>query len=46
MKSRTRAYAKRQLTWMRKLPGAHLVDLTGRDPDDAAREIEGMIRPA
>ena len=24
MKTRTRRYAKRQLTWMRKLPGAHL----------------------
>ena len=43
MKRRTRAYAKRQLTWMAKLAGAHLIDLTGRDPDDAAAEIEGMI---
>ena len=31
MKRRTRSYAKRQLTWMRKLPGAELVDVTGRD---------------
>jgi len=29
MKRRTRNYAKRQLTWMRKLPGAQLVDVTG-----------------
>jgi tRNA dimethylallyltransferase len=36
MKTRTRRYAKRQLTWMRKLPGAELVDVTGRDPDDVA----------
>ena len=31
MKRRTRRYAKRQLTWMRKLAGVHEVDVTGRD---------------
>jgi tRNA dimethylallyltransferase len=41
MKRRTRNYAKRQLTWMRKLPGAQLVDVTGREPDDIARELVG-----
>jgi tRNA dimethylallyltransferase len=41
MKRRTRNYAKRQLTWMRKLPGAQLVDVTGREPDDVARELVG-----
>jgi tRNA dimethylallyltransferase len=41
MKRRTRNYAKRQLTWMRKLPGAELVDVTGREPDDVARELMG-----
>jgi tRNA dimethylallyltransferase len=44
MKRRTRNYAKRQLTWMRKLPGARLVDLTGREPDHAAAEIETLAR--
>jgi tRNA dimethylallyltransferase len=39
MKRRTRNYAKRQLTWMRKLPNVRLVDLTGRTPLDAAAEI-------
>jgi tRNA dimethylallyltransferase len=39
MKTRTRRYAKRQLTWMRKLPGAELVDVTGRDPDDVAASL-------
>jgi tRNA dimethylallyltransferase len=39
MKKRTRNYAKRQLTWMRKLAGVSLIDLTGRDPDDVAAEI-------
>ena len=43
MQLRTRRYAKRQLTWLRKLPGARHVDLTGRDPDDAARDVLGMI---
>jgi tRNA dimethylallyltransferase len=38
-KTRTRRYAKRQLTWMRKLPGAELVDVTGRDPADVAAEL-------
>jgi len=41
MKRRTRNYAKRQLTWMRKLPGAELVDVTGREPDDVAAELVG-----
>jgi tRNA dimethylallyltransferase len=39
MKTRTRRYAKRQLTWMRKLPGAELVDVTGREPADVAAEL-------
>jgi hypothetical protein len=26
---------------MRKLPGAQLVDVTGREPDDIARELVG-----
>ena len=39
MKARTRRYARRQLTWMRKLPDAELVDLTGQAPDDAAQRI-------
>ncbi len=30
MKTETRRYAKRQLTWLRKLPGTEVVDVTGR----------------
>jgi tRNA dimethylallyltransferase len=41
MKRRTRNYAKRQLTWMRKLPNVELVDVTDRRPDDIARELMG-----
>jgi tRNA dimethylallyltransferase len=39
MKRRTRNYARRQLTWMRKLAGVHEIDVTGRPPDDVAAEV-------
>ena len=39
MKTRTHRYAKRQLTWMRKLEGAELVDVTGRRPDEVAEQL-------
>ena len=39
MKRRTRNYAKRQLTWMRKLAGVQTIDVTGRAADSVAREI-------
>lgn len=39
MKRRTRNYARRQLTWMRKLAGVHLLDTTDRSPTDIAEEI-------
>jgi tRNA dimethylallyltransferase len=39
MQRHTRNYAKRQLTWMRKLGGVRVIDVTSRDPDDVAREI-------
>ncbi|HWH94657.1 MAG TPA: tRNA (adenosine(37)-N6)-dimethylallyltransferase MiaA [Baekduia sp.] len=39
MKVRTRQYARRQLTWLRKLPGVEHVDLTDRAPADVAREL-------
>jgi tRNA dimethylallyltransferase len=41
MKRRTRNYAKRQLTWMKKLAGVRVIDVTGRDPRDVAEEILG-----
>ena len=44
MKARTRRYAKRQLTWMRKLPGVRTIDVTGREAEDVAGELHGMIR--
>ncbi|HST54858.1 MAG TPA: tRNA (adenosine(37)-N6)-dimethylallyltransferase MiaA [Solirubrobacteraceae bacterium] len=39
MKRRTRNYARRQLTWMRKLAGVQLVDVTDRTPAAVAQEI-------
>lgn len=39
MKRRTRNYAKRQGTWMRKLAGVETIDVTGRAPFDVAAEI-------
>jgi tRNA dimethylallyltransferase len=43
MKVRTRRYAKRQLTWLRKLPGVHTIDVTDRPPEDVAAEIHAKI---
>ena len=50
MKRRTRRYAKRQLTWLRKLPGGTLIDVTGRDarerraPPSCTRMIAAPMR--
>ena len=43
MKRRTRNYAKRQLTWMRKLAGVSTIDVTGRTPLDVASEIARVL---
>jgi tRNA dimethylallyltransferase len=39
MKRRTRNYARRQLTWMRKLASVHTIDTTGRSAADVAGEV-------
>ncbi|HEX8743681.1 MAG TPA: tRNA (adenosine(37)-N6)-dimethylallyltransferase MiaA [Thermoleophilaceae bacterium] len=39
MKRRTRNYAKRQLTWMRKLADVDVVDVTGSEPAAVAARI-------
>ena len=44
MLRRTGQYAKRQLTWMRKLGGVEIVDVGARAPDEVARALE-MIEP-
>jgi tRNA dimethylallyltransferase len=43
MKRRTRNYAKRQLTWMRRLEGVHEIDFTERSADLAADEIARIL---
>jgi tRNA dimethylallyltransferase len=44
MKRRTRNYARRQLTWMRKLAGVTVIDVTSRDPQDVGAEIAARWR--
>lgn len=44
MRARTRRYAKRQLTWMRKLRGVHVLDVTGLEPEDIAAELHAALR--
>jgi tRNA dimethylallyltransferase len=46
MKRRTRNYARRQLTWMRKLAGVSVIDRTGRSAQDVADEIFAAWRAA
>ena len=42
MELATRRYARRQLTWLRKLAGAHLIDVTGRQSEALAQEIAAI----
>jgi len=43
MKQRSRNYARRQMTWMRKLPNVRRIDMTGCAPDTAAEEIQAAL---
>jgi tRNA dimethylallyltransferase len=43
MKRAHRAYARRQLTWMRKMPGVTFVDRTGRRDSDVAQEVTASL---
>jgi tRNA dimethylallyltransferase len=43
MKKRSRNYARRQLTWMRKIPNVHTIDRTGRSDSDVATEIAAAL---
>ena len=45
MKRRTRNYARRQLTWMRKLPGVFQVDVTDRGAEQVASVIAARWLP-
>jgi tRNA dimethylallyltransferase len=44
MQRRTRNYARRQLTWMRKLAGVETIDVTGRSAESIAEEIAARAR--
>ncbi len=44
MKRRTRNYARRQLTWMRKLAGVIVIDRSARIAEDVADEIFAALR--
>ena len=44
MKTQTRRYAKRQLTWMRKLPGVTAIDVTASDPAATAERLHAALR--
>jgi tRNA dimethylallyltransferase len=43
MKRRTRNYAKRQLTWLRKLASVHVLEVTDRAPAQTAAEILALL---
>jgi tRNA dimethylallyltransferase len=43
MKKRSRNYARRQLTWMRKIPNLRPIDRTGREDEDVAAEIAASL---
>jgi tRNA dimethylallyltransferase len=44
MKKRSRNYARRQITWMRKIPDLTTIDRTGRSDAEVAAEIMGRVR--
>lgn len=45
MKTAQRRYARRQLTWMRKMPGVELIDRTARADPEIARAIAARLGP-
>jgi len=43
VKQATRRYARRQLTWLRKLPNVLRIDATGRELADVAEEVQAAL---
>jgi len=43
MRLKARQLARRQMTWMRKLAGVEVVDVTGREPADVAAEVAALL---
>ena len=46
MKKRSRNYARRQMTWMRKMPEVRRLDMGELSAADAAEEIAGVLEGA
>ncbi len=44
MQKRSRNYARRQLTWMRKIPNLHWIDRADRTDTAVATEIANQLR--
>jgi tRNA dimethylallyltransferase len=45
MALKARQFARRQMTWMRKLRGVQMIDATGREARDVAQEILRLVPP-
>jgi tRNA dimethylallyltransferase len=43
IKSAHRSYARRQLTWMRRMEGVTLIDRSGRDDEEVAAEVVAAL---
>jgi tRNA dimethylallyltransferase len=43
MRAAQRRFARRQLTWMRRMPALRTIDRTGRDDQDVAMEILSLL---
>lgn len=43
MKMKARQFARRQMTWMRKMAGVEVVDVTGREPSEVALQLLAML---
>jgi tRNA dimethylallyltransferase len=43
VKAAHRRYGRRQMTWLRKMPGIELIDVSGRFPESVAAEIAGTL---
>ncbi len=43
MKSAQRAFARRQLTWMRRMEGVDVIDRTDRSDDEVATQLIGLL---
>jgi len=44
MKAAHRSYARRQITWMRRMEGVTLIDRTGRDDEAVAEEVLSLLQ--